>query len=101
MYKKYAKIFSTHTSPDGYEYYNLLKNLKIDLDSKTSYTEMLYSQNMHWIDISHKFYATGDLWWVICVVNNINNPFNYPEPGTKLKIPTPETVQQLLNFLDQ
>ena len=39
-----------------------------------------------WTTISFKFYNTVDLWWLICKVNEIVNPFEMPSPGTILKI---------------
>ena len=37
--------------------------------------------------ISKKVYNTEDYWWIICMVNNIDNPFNDMEVGQLLKIP--------------
>lgn len=37
--------------------------------------------------ISFKNYGTPDFWWVICVVNDINNPLTEIVPGQVLAIP--------------
>ncbi len=37
--------------------------------------------------ISYKVYGTTEFWWVICLVNNINNPLVDIVPGMILKIP--------------
>lgn len=38
--------------------------------------------------ISHKLYGTTDYWWVICLVNGIDNPLEDIKLGTILKAPT-------------
>lgn len=38
-------------------------------------------------NISNKVYGTVEFWWVILLVNDINNPFTDIDPGTVLTIP--------------
>lgn len=38
--------------------------------------------------ISNNFYGTPNLWWVIAMVNDINDPMLGVDIGTKLRIPT-------------
>ncbi len=45
--------------------------------------------------ISYKNYGTVNYWWVICLVNNIFNPFNDLYVGQQLKIPN---VQDIYEF---
>lgn len=37
--------------------------------------------------ISHSIYGTTSNWWIICVVNDIIDPFEELIPGKKIKIP--------------
>ena len=37
--------------------------------------------------ISQKAYGTVSFWWVICLVNDLSNPFTDLEVGTLLKVP--------------
>ena len=37
--------------------------------------------------ISYKNYGTVDFWWIICLVNGIENPLDDLEEGQILKIP--------------
>ena len=54
----------------------------------------------NWSSISHKFYNTVDLWWLICRINNINNPIKeIPVVGKKIKILTSAIVQRINNQL--
>lgn len=38
--------------------------------------------------ISYRMYGTVDYWWVVCLVNGIDNPLEDLKLGTLLKIPT-------------
>jgi hypothetical protein len=50
-----------------------------------------------WLDsISQQYYDTPYLWWVVALMNNINNPFEELLPGTNLKILKQEYLYQLL-----
>lgn len=42
--------------------------------------------------ISHQFYATPALWWVLARVNNIEDPLVGAPVGTVLRIPTVERL---------
>jgi hypothetical protein len=43
--------------------------------------------NEEWIDqIAHDVYKDFNLWWVILLTNNINNPFEEIESGKNLKL---------------
>jgi len=37
--------------------------------------------------ISYKVYGTVDFWWILLLVNNIDNPFTELTPGLLLTIP--------------
>jgi hypothetical protein len=45
--------------------------------------------------ISYKVYKTVKYWWLICIVNSINNPLIDIEEGMILKIPS---IHDILNF---
>jgi hypothetical protein len=50
-----------------------------------------------WLDtISNQYYGIPQLWWVIALMNNIQNPFEELCPGTNLKILRSEYLYQLL-----
>jgi hypothetical protein len=51
-----------------------------------------------WFDsIAHKYYGISYLWWIIPLMNGMNNPFEDLNPGTNLKILKPDYLYQLLN----
>ena len=38
--------------------------------------------------LSYKLYGTEQYWWIVCLVNDIQNPFSDFEEGQILKIPS-------------
>jgi nucleoid-associated protein YgaU len=46
--------------------------------------------------IAKDFYGEARLWWVIAVANGIRQPLTGFKPGVRLRIPSPERVQILL-----
>lgn len=52
-----------------------------------------------WDLLSYKYYDTSYLWWTIPLVNEIENPFEFPEAGTNIKILKYDYVYTILNEL--
>lgn len=46
--------------------------------------------------IAYKWYGSSSLWWAICWVNEIENPFEI-QPGTVLKIPKVAAISQIFS----
>lgn len=83
---------------DGYYFYNLIGTLTFDEGMDDNYYyEWAVKKPTPWTIISHTHYQTIHLWWIICAFNNIQNPINFPEPGTKLKILRPQYIREILD----
>ena len=50
-----------------------------------------------WDNLAYQYYETARLWWMIPLTNNIENPFEQPEPETNVKILKKEYVYDILN----
>lgn len=50
--------------------------------------------------LANELYGDSSLWWVICQVNNIRNPFDIPV-GTELKLPSPAAVSAALTATEE
>ena len=37
--------------------------------------------------IAHSFYGDSNMWWMICVANNISDPFEQLKAGKQIKLP--------------
>ena len=51
--------------------------------------------------LSHRFYNTPEYWWVIAKANNISNGSIYLKPGRQLRIPELNSIQEILNSLEE
>ena len=46
--------------------------------------------------LAAQYFGAGDLWWVICIVNGFNSPFdNKIQPGILIRIP--KSINNILN----
>jgi hypothetical protein len=86
------------------EYLNIFKALKLNTDKEfnLSFFNTYETENDDWWDnISYVVYGTPHLWWVVCLFNNVFNPFEELEDGQNLKILKPVFVYQLFKDMDQ
>jgi hypothetical protein len=102
---RYENIFRMYATEQHQYYYNLLKGLYIDGEVDT--TKIFYmpvKEFLPWSTISYNAYGTIELWWLIALINNIDNPIKTPAIGTVLKVVRPEYLPQILaeikNILD-
>ena len=93
-------LFNVYKNDTNY-FYNLIGTVSVpkDLDPSVYVTYTVNSDNMPWTLISYKAYKTIDLWWLICSINNISNPVEFPKAGTELKILLPEYVSAIVQQL--
>jgi nucleoid-associated protein YgaU len=95
-------LFNVYNDGQNY-FYNLIGTVYIpeNLDASTYTTFTVTGDNMPWTLISQKAYNTPSLWWLICSVNNIQNPIQFPSAGTVLKILTPSYVSSVIQQINQ
>jgi hypothetical protein len=89
----YENFFNIYETDQGYRFYNLLKNISI-FASNNSEIEQEYISDYTdtWYSISYRVYGTLNLWWLVCLYNNIPNPFERIKARTVLKVLKPEMV---------
>lgn len=66
--------------------YNPLSDFEIEYEP--DYYRVTGEDDMRADLVSYKCYGTVDFWWVILLVNEIDNPFLDIEAGTVLTIPS-------------
>jgi len=95
---RYENIFKLYKTEDNFYFYNLLQSIYLpeNIDETTIYYQQATTK-MPWTVISYNAYKTTDLWWLICLANNIFNPIKFPEEGSLIKIIKPQYVTQILN----
>lgn len=83
-------------------YFNLCKGVSfsnLDKLSDESFSSYIVLESDSWPTISYKFYNTVELWWLICKFNNIKDPFEFPEAGTVIKIPSEQIKDLILDVI--
>jgi hypothetical protein len=97
----YENIFHVYEE-NGFYFYNLLSkvNFPADLDPST-YEEYLSVTHDTWHYISYKLYGTIELWWLVCAVNQIDNPLELPIPGTRIKALKGNVVSEVIRTISE
>ena len=77
--------------------YNILQAIRLpdDIEAGLYVTETV-PPNMPLTVLSYRVYGTMDLWWLICLANNIEDPTRFIKPGEEIKIIKPEYVNLVI-----
>ena len=79
-------------------YYNILRKIDFPANITPSlYTIYMVKPGDTWVNIAYNMLKTTNIWWLIAAMNQIDNTFIPPAPGTKLKIPTPVAVRKIID----
>ena len=97
---KYENIFRLYK--DGSQYfYNILKNVTMpDILSQKYYYTYRVDRSLPYTALSYMMYKTIDLWWLICIVNKIDDPTSFITPGTNIKIIRQSQVPVIINEIN-
>lgn len=99
---RFENIFNVEkTETNGYYFYNILRTVRLtsnNLDEKY-YFKYNVSKVIPYTALSYELYGTMDLWWLICVINNIDNPVEFVEPGTTLNIIKKQHVSTVVSAI--
>ena len=81
--------FYTNLDVDGKKEHDFLQSniSKFEIFYPLTYYRVTQSDLMRPDLISYKMYRTVKYWWLICYINNIDNPFADIKVGELLKIP--------------
>jgi len=97
---KYENIFNVYTDQSNFYYYNLLQSVIFPDNLLDSFFDpYAIAPNDAWSFISYKKYGTIDLWWMICLVNKVQNPLAPLNSGDIIRIPKSQVVQEILTQL--
>ena len=99
---RYENIFKLYKDPNSIYFYNILNNIIVpdNIDQQFYYIIKL-NRKIPWTTISYEQYGTIDLWWFIWLVNKINNPIKFVEPGSELKIIRKNYLATVLNIIQK
>jgi LysM repeat protein len=98
----YENIFNVYQTNDNLYFYNLNTKLVFPQNlPKTFFTNYTIVYEDTWPLISYKNFNTPNLWWLIAIANNIQNPIEKLIPGTNLKIPIERILIEVLNTISK
>jgi hypothetical protein len=96
-FENMENIFDVYRDQDGMYFYNLLQTIifptDLPLNLFISYT-IKYGDT--WPFISHKTLNSPNLWWIILLANNIQDPTKPLVNGDIIKIPIMSVVKEVL-----
>lgn len=100
---RYENIFKVYQTNDkNFYYYNIIKNIKVPGDiSNDIFNVITLNENTPFTTLSYQLYGTTYLWWLICIVNGIQNPFNPANVGKQVKVIKKAYLKPVLNAIKQ
>lgn len=79
-------------------YFNILNTVTFPSHIRASSFDAYFTRpNDTWTLISYKHYNRIDLWWLVAAYNQIDDTFTPLPPGTRLKVPTPDTIRAIID----
>ena len=84
---RYENIFKVYKAGSkDFFYYNILKKITLPDDLNNTYFDFIVlNKNTPLTTISYEIYGTTYLWWLILVVNKIDNPVKSLPVGKKIR----------------
>ena len=100
---RYENIFKVYqTSQSNAYFYNIIKSISVPGDiSSQIFQTITLPNNMPYTTLSYNLYGTTYLWWLICILNGIQNPFDINNAGTSVKVLKREYIKTVLNAIKQ
>lgn len=100
--ERYENIFNLYEY-DGevpYTFYNLLNKISLPQDIDRNILDLYKVESlMPWTTISYRIYETQHLWWLLCLLNNIENPVKLLEAGSKIYAVKPQYLNDIYSNL--
>lgn len=99
----YLKLFNLLKDTDGTKYMNIWRSYELNAevtDESVYYISYEVSDDDWWDNISYYYYETPFLWWIIALMNDVQNPFEELEAGTNIKILREEYLYQLIKEIE-
>lgn len=95
-------IFNVYREADGHYFYNLLQTIVFPTDLPESLFEVYaVKYGDTWPFISYKAYNTPNLWWLILLANDIQDPTKIAKPGTNIRIPNTAVMQEIITQIER
>lgn len=95
----YESIFKIYK--DGTHFtYNLLQQVTLPTDlDPVILQQMTVTSETPYTALSYNIYGNINMWWLICIVNDIEDPTKFIPSGTQIKVIKPQYVSEVLNTI--
>jgi hypothetical protein len=100
----FENIFKVYSDDEtGSYYYNIANTIFFpeDISQDVYTTYRVPGRDMSWTNLSYIHYGTIRLWWLLCALNNVDNPMIFPEPGSEIKILKPSSLRDVMQQIQQ
>ena len=96
---RYENIFKVYeTGEKNFYYYNILKKIELPENlNNTFFDFIVLNKNLPLTSVSYEIYGTTYLWWLILIVNKINNPVKNLPVGKKIKYVKTKFIKDILD----
>jgi hypothetical protein len=104
----FIKLFPIMYDKDKNEkFINIFRSYIID-DNNELHRKILFNSNLYiceeseWYEnIAYKYYLSPFYWWLVCMLNNVQNPFEDIESGKNINIMSRTLLYTLTKELEQ
>lgn len=100
----FLKLFNILRDHDREPFMNIFRSYSLDEDLTSDvvyYDTYEVGDGERWDSISYKLYGTPYLWWIIALMNDVNNPFEDLEEGTNIKYLREDYLYNLFKDLER
>ena len=100
---RYENIFKVYQTGDkNFYFYNIIKGIQAPDNINNQIFDLItLNTNTPWTTLSYNIYGTTYLWWLICIINNIQNPFDTTNNGKSIKIIKKQYIKFVLDSIKQ
>ena len=100
---RYENIFKVYTAGDKqFYFYNIIKNINVPKDINNQIFDIVtLPPGLPLTVLSFQLYGTTHLWWLICVINSIQNPFDPNIAGKQIKVLKRQYLKTVLDSIKQ
>ena len=98
---RYENIFKVYQKGDkDFYYYNILKKIEIPADTSINLiSSVKLDRNIPLTTLSYNLYGTTHLWWLILVVNKIQNPIKDLPIGFDIKYVKKKYIRTVISSI--
>lgn len=99
---RYENIFKVYQTGDkNFYFYNIIKKLAIPDDINSDiFITVTIKNNIPLTVLSYNLYGTTYLWWLICAINKIQNPFDPNLSGKSIKVIKKQYIKTILDNIN-